>query len=70
MEIARLRGGGLLPGDFELTLFHLDSHPIARELGLGEGGDTLVVPAALAFHADMDFTLGLGDEVWKAPSAQ
>lgn len=70
-EIVATRGGGLLPGPYRLTLHHLDSHPIARDLGLvgeGEGeGNPRVLPVRHAFWGDFDCTLDEGEEIWRAP---
>lgn len=62
MEVSALRGGGLLPDDYQVELSRLDGEPISRELGL---------PAScaprLAFWLDFDFLVQLGDILWEAP---
>ncbi|NKB17168.1 MAG: acetoacetate decarboxylase family protein [Pseudanabaena sp. CRU_2_10] len=56
------RSGGFLAGDYELTLNHFDSHPIAQELGLTVGNQKIVA----AFWFDLDFAIEPGLEVWKS----
>lgn len=52
-KINSFHGGGLLPGDYRVTLEQVASFPIAEDLGLQLGPQT----AALGFWLDMDFTL-------------
>ena len=55
-------GGGLLDGTYQATLFSYDSHPLADDLGLTPGPQPLEFP----FWVNMDFTIGQGQEVWRA----
>jgi hypothetical protein len=56
------RQGGMLDGDYQLTLHHLNSHPIADELGLQIGAQ----PVSFGFRIEFDFTMDAGREIWKA----
>jgi hypothetical protein len=56
------QGGGLLSGRYELVIHHLDSHPLAENLGLKVGQQ----PTTGAFWLNYDFTMETGKEVWKA----
>lgn len=58
-EMTHFKGGGLLNGRFEVDLPPLDSHPIARDLGLADGP----LPVGTAFWMDFDFLIGPGKEV-------
>ena len=52
-----------LVSDFEVTLHHLDSHPLQAELGV-ESQTT-----SLGFEIHMDFVLDDGNVLWQAPIA-
>jgi uncharacterized protein with NAD-binding domain and iron-sulfur cluster len=54
-----VRGAGLLRGDYVLHLAALDSHPVARDLGL-RVGETHIDHA---FRVEFDFTMQAGREV-------
>ncbi len=54
-------GAGPL-GEHRITIQRCDSHPIADELGLGEG----VLLPFLGFWARLDFTLDRGTTLWRA----
>jgi hypothetical protein len=61
-RVLQFRDAGRLPGDYRLTVNELDSHPIARELGLAGPSQ-----AALgAWYVDFDFILANGRELWRA----
>jgi hypothetical protein len=62
IEFYDFRSGGFLAGDYELTLNHFDSHPIAEELGLTVGKQSVIA----AFWFDFDFEIEPGVEIWKA----
>jgi hypothetical protein len=51
------------PTLFEITIQNWDSHPIATDVGVRAA--TPLTPA-LAFHAELDFDIQLGFEVWRA----
>lgn len=51
---------GRLPGDFQLTIHHCDSHPIATDLGIASNQP---IKVSLAFWAEFDSTLSPGKEV-------
>ncbi len=57
VTVKRIRVRPIL-GDFQFKLHHLDSHPIASELGLQDQ------PTGLAFEIDMDFVLDDGRVLW------
>jgi hypothetical protein len=61
-RVLHFRHAGRLAGEYRLTLNALDSHPIARELGLsGQGQEALG-----AWYVDFDFILENGRELWRA----
>jgi len=62
--VTAFRGGGVLDGDYAVTLPDYASHPIASDLGLAAGD----YPLELGFHADFDFTIAAGREIWRATS--
>jgi hypothetical protein len=51
------------PALFEITIQNWDSHPIATDVGVQAG--TPLEPT-VAFRAELDFDIQLGDEVWRA----
>jgi hypothetical protein len=61
-RVRQFRHAGRLPGEYRLTVNALDSHPIARELGLA-GPDQ---EALGAWYVDFDFILENGRELWRA----
>jgi Acetoacetate decarboxylase (ADC) len=61
-RVLHFRKAGKLPGEYRLTLQALDSHPIARELGLSAQGQD----ALGAWYVDFDFILENGRELWRA----
>jgi uncharacterized protein with NAD-binding domain and iron-sulfur cluster len=61
-RLATLRAMGRLRGRYEVEIQAYESHPIARELGLRAGRLT---PLASA-HADFDFVMDVGRELWRA----
>lgn len=58
-KIDKFHGGGLLPGDYQLTLEQVASFPIAEDLGLEIGPQK----AAFGFWVEMDFELGTAQEL-------
>ncbi len=58
-KVLTFRSAGLVLGDYELTVFPFESHPIVKDLGLGGPKHR----ALAAWHADFDFLLGKGREV-------
>ncbi len=61
-RVLNFREAGKLRGDYRLTVNALDSHPVARELGLsGQGQEALG-----AWYVDFDFILENGRELWRA----
>jgi hypothetical protein len=54
-----------LQSGYALTFTELVSHPVVKRLGLHTGADGIAPPLASAW-LDVDFTLGLGREVWRA----
>lgn len=60
-DITDWRGGGLLDAHV-LTIRDCASHPLRRDLGLPDGA----IETALGFWCEMDFTVGLGKELWRA----
>jgi hypothetical protein len=59
-EIERFSGGGLLHGDFNLTLNHYDSLPIADLIGLNSQ------KSLFQFWMNIDMNLPTGKVVWRA----
>ncbi|MBS0476345.1 MAG: acetoacetate decarboxylase family protein [Proteobacteria bacterium] len=60
--VEKFRGGGLLDGTFEATLADFDSHPLARDMGVGTGPQRLEFP----FWVNFDFVINPGTNVWEA----
>jgi hypothetical protein len=56
------RGGGFLPGRYELHLNHYDSHPFGRDLGLTQS----VYKDLVGTWINFDFDLGTGTVIWQA----
>jgi hypothetical protein len=61
-HVTALRSGGLLAGDFRLSVFPFDSHPIVQELGLGGGQ----VDVQWGWYLDFDFIVENGRVIWQA----
>lgn len=51
-----IRSRTAIPGAFELRVYEVDSHPMARDLGLRAGTN----PVLAALHVDFDFTMENG----------
>ena len=63
IKVKEFRQGGFLPGKHTLRVNHLDSHPLARALGLRlEDGEQRSI---VGFWANVDFVIGKGKEVWR-----
>lgn len=62
IKFSAFRGGGILKGQYELILNHFDSYPIAQDLGLNVGRQTVIE----SFWFDFDFIVKPGTEIWKA----
>jgi len=61
VSFSNLRTMALVPGNYQLNLQHLDSHPVGSDLGLQP------TQAAVAnYRVEYDFTIGAGTEVWRA----
>ncbi|HNT75855.1 MAG TPA: twin-arginine translocation signal domain-containing protein [Anaerolineae bacterium] len=65
LRVTAFRGGGALQSGYALTFTELVSHPVVARLGLHADADGIARPLASAW-LDVDFTLGLGREVWRA----
>ncbi len=63
---SNVRGGGILPGSFDVTIRGWASHPIVRELGLGNNPDVATIPGCTGFFVDFDFTMERGVELFRA----
>ncbi len=61
--LERFHRGGLLPGDFAVTIHPYQSHPIHADLGLASG----ILRPLLSYWVEFDFSIGQGIELWKAP---
>lgn len=68
IEVERMHRGGLLDGDYRIRIARSDTHPIVRDLGLVPISDeeNEIFRPRLGWWADMDFTLGPADTMWKA----
>jgi len=62
VTLESFKGGGLLTGDYDVTIHPYASHPIAQELGLASGPQR----ASLAYWANFDFSFDLGHPVGRA----
>ncbi len=62
VALTKYRGGGMLPGVYQLTLNDVPTHPVAQDLGLDSG--THDITASFWMHADLE--MGNGREVWNA----
>ena len=60
-DLGAWRGGGFLD-EHVLTIRDVDSHPIARDLGLAGGA----IETGWGFWAAFDFTIGHGQVLWQA----
>ena len=65
IDIRRIHEGGPLPGQYQLRLEPLHSHPVARDLGLR--GTT--VPLLAAYWLRADVRMREGTELWSSHSA-
>lgn len=63
---SNLRGGGILPGRFDVTIHAFDSHPIVRDLGLGNDPSVATIPGCAGFFVDFDFLMERGVELYRA----
>jgi hypothetical protein len=61
-KISGFRGGGLLPGTYELTVQTFASHPIVAELGLAAA----TIPSVLSLYLQFDFEMDAGKVMWQA----
>ncbi|MCF2151402.1 acetoacetate decarboxylase family protein [Desmonostoc muscorum LEGE 12446] len=61
-KIMNFQSGGQIEGNYELVLHHLDSHPIAQELGLKNGRQTIEA----AYWMQYDFIMETGQVVWQS----
>ena len=59
MRIERLDGAPLFH-DYAVTIEHIDSQPLGRELGLANQN------TSFAFRVDMDFVVQTGEVLWQA----
>lgn len=70
VQVTRLRGGGVLSGNFRLTLNPYASHPIARDLfGQGLGAAPVTLAVQCAAWANFDFDAMPGDVVFQSGAA-
>ncbi len=60
-QIENVRESRLLPGQYQLTIHHADSHPLCTDLGISPSQNAL-----LAFAIEFDLGIETGREVWKA----
>ena len=63
LTLLQFQQGGSLSGDYVLRVNPLDSHPLARTLGLRLEQDEQ--RATLGLWMKLDFLLGAGAEIWK-----
>jgi Acetoacetate decarboxylase (ADC) len=56
------RAGGILPGDYRVTISDAESQGIRQDLGLGSGP----LEPTIAYWTDVDFRLREGTEIWNA----
>ena len=63
--VQTFRQGDFLTGKYDLHVNRLDSHPLAATLGLQLENDTQ--RSTLGLWLKLDFMLGEGLEIWKAP---
>lgn len=59
--VPSFRNGARLGDRWRLRLHDLDSHPMARELGISDGDEPL-----LSYYMDFDFEITAGKELWRA----
>ena len=62
IKVTGFRGGGLLPGRWDIEVADYASHPVARDLGL----DATKLLGKRGFWLDFDFRLEQGAAVWEA----
>jgi hypothetical protein len=63
---SNLRGGGILPGTFDVTIRGYASHPIVRDLGLGNDPREATIHGCAGFFVDFDFLMERGVELFRA----
>ncbi|HEX9103802.1 MAG TPA: hypothetical protein VF997_16440, partial [Polyangia bacterium] len=63
---SNLRGGGILPGKFDVTIRGYDSHPIVRDFGFGSDPAVATIPGCAGFYVDFDFLMERGVELFRA----
>jgi hypothetical protein len=61
-DVTGFHGGGLLPNDYVVTINHLDTEPIRRELGFPAGS----LRPLNALWLEFDFVIQRGDVLWQA----
>jgi hypothetical protein len=61
-KVTSFRGGGVLPGEYRISIADPQSVDIRQDLGLAAG----TLTPKLAFWADLDFRLDEGAELWNA----
>ena len=61
-RVLQFRDAGRLPGEYRLTVNELESHPVARDLGLSGPAQQ----ALGGWYVDFDFILENGRELWRA----
>ncbi len=64
MQVTKLRSGGLLEGNFELTLPTYASHDVAGDLGV-VGGTNGTYPVLFGMYVDFDFIVPAGTVHWR-----
>jgi Acetoacetate decarboxylase (ADC) len=62
IKVTGFRGGGFLPGRWDIDVPDYASHPVARDLGL----DATKLRGVRGFWLDFDFRLEQGAAVWEA----
>lgn len=63
---SNIRAAGILPGTFDVTVRGYASHPIVRDLGLGDNEAVATVRGCAGFFVDFDFLMERGRELWRA----
>ncbi len=65
-QMTKLKGAGILPGKYELSVTPCESHQIEEDLGLSDALGKGRHSVRLAFWVNMDFTNPPGRRIWKA----
>ena len=65
-QMTRLKGAGLLPGKYELSVTPCASHQVEADLGLSNPVGDGRYSVRFAFWVNMDFTNPPGRRIWKA----